>query len=166
MIVSALTFSKKVHGYYHEIRKNTADLSAYLQDALSGIRETMGFNRHEYEHSRFDQKSETVKESTLKAMFLWSVYSPGMIFVGTLGTVLVLWVSPSQVASGQLSIGELFMFVSYLALFYVPVNQIHSVNHMLQHALAASERIFDVLDTEPEIVEIFFPSFSITSSSL
>ena len=43
------------------------------------------------------------------------------------------------------------MFVSYLALFYVPVNQIHSVNHMLQHALAASERIFEILDTRPEV---------------
>ena len=153
LIVSAVTFSKRVHGYYHEIRKDTANLSAYLQDALSGIRETMGFNRHEYERARFDQKSQTVNKSTLKAMLLWSVYSPAMIFIGALGTVLVLWVSPSQVASGQLSIGELFMFVSYLALFYVPVNQIHSVNHMLQHALAASERIFDILDTEPEIVD-------------
>ena len=113
LLVSAIIFSKKVHGYYHEIRKKSADLSAYLQDALSGIRETMGFNRHEHECARFDQKSQTVNKSTLKAMFLWSVYSPGMIFVGTLGTALVLWVSPGQVASGQLSIGELFMFVSY-----------------------------------------------------
>ena len=153
LAISGITFSRRVHGYYHVIRKNTADLSAYLQDALSGIRETMGFNRHEYERTRFDQKSQAVNTSTLQAMFLWSVYSPSMIFIGSLGTVFVLWVSPGEVLSGQLSIGELFMFVSYLALFYVPVNQIHSVNHMLQHALAASERIFDVLDTEPEVVD-------------
>jgi len=153
LAISAVTFSRRVHGYYHEIRKNTAELSAYLQDALSGIRETMGFNRHDYERERFDTKSRAVNASTLKAMFLWSMYSPGMIFIGSLGTILVLWVSPSQVAAGKLSIGELFMFVSYLALFYVPVNQIHSVNHMLQHALAASERIFEVLDTEPEVVD-------------
>ncbi len=153
LAISASVFSRRVHHYYHEIRKNTADLSAYLQDALSGIRETMGFNRHEYERARFDQKSQAVNASTLKAMFLWSVYSPSMIFLGSLGTVLVLWVSPSEVSSGELSIGELFMFVSYLALFYVPVNQIHSVNHMLQHALAASERIFDVLDAEPDVVD-------------
>jgi ATP-binding cassette, subfamily B, bacterial len=153
LALSAVTFSRRVHGYYHEIRKDTADLSAYLQDALSGIRETMGFNRHDYERARFDQKSQAVNASTLKAMLLWSVYSPGMIFIGSLGTVLVLWVGPSEVAAGQLSIGELFMFVSYLALFYVPINQIHSVNHMLQHALAASERIFDILDTEPDVVD-------------
>lgn len=153
LAISAVAFSRRVHHYYHEIRKNTADLSAYLQDALSGIRETMGFNRHDYERARFDKKSQAVNASTLKAMFLWSMYSPGMIFIGSLGTVFVLWVSPSEVVSGRLSIGELFMFVSYLALFYVPVNQIHSVNHMLQHALAASERIFDVLDTEPEVTD-------------
>ncbi len=153
LAMSAVLFSRRVHGYYHEIRKNTADLSAYLQDALSGIRETMGFNRHHYEMGRFDQKSQAVNKSTLKAMFLWSVYSPGMVFIGSLGTVLVLWVGPSEVSAGKLSIGELFMFVSYLALFYVPINQIHSVNHMLQHALAASERIFEVLDTEPDVVD-------------
>lgn len=150
---SAVMFSRRVHGFYHEIRKNTADLSAYLQDALSGIRETMGFNRHEYERSRFDEKSQAVNTSTLKAMFLWSVYSPGMVFIGSLGTVLVLWFGPSEVKAGELSIGELVMFVSYLALFYVPINQIHSVNHLLQHALAASERIFEVLDTKPDVVD-------------
>ncbi|MDT7041603.1 ABC transporter ATP-binding protein [Candidatus Nitronereus thalassa] len=153
LAISAVTFSRRVHGYYHEIRKNTADLSAYLQDALSGIRETMGFNRHDFERARFDQKSQAVNVSTLKAMLLWSVYSPGMIFIGSLGTVFVLWVGPSEVAAGRLSIGELVMFVSYLALFYVPINQIHSVNHLLQHALAASERIFDILDTEPDVID-------------
>jgi len=148
---SAIGFSRRVHGYYHEIRKSTADLSAYLQDALSGIRETMGFNRHEYERQRFDEKSYAVSQNNLKAMFLWSMYSPTMIFLGSLGTVLILWFGAKEVVAGHLKIGELVAFVSYLALFYVPVNQIHSVNHMLQHALAASERIFDVLDTVPEV---------------
>ncbi len=46
------------------------------------------------------------------------------------------------------------MFISYLALFYVPINQIHSVNHMLQHALAASERVFEVLDLVPEVRDL------------
>ena len=153
LAISAVIFSRRVHGYYHKIRKQTAELSAYLQDAISGIREIMGFNQHDYEQARFDQKSQAVNASTLKAMFLWSVYSPGMIFIGSLGTAFVIWASPGEVLAGQLSIGELFMFVSYLALFYVPVNQIHSVNHMLQHALAASERIFEVLDTETDVVD-------------
>lgn len=151
LAVSAVKFSRRVHGYYHEIRQHTADLSGYLQDALSGVRETMAFDRHAHERERFDGISRKVSQSNLKAMFLWSVYSPAMIFLGAMGTVLILWVGAAEVERGHLKVGELVMFVSYLALFYVPVNQIHSVNHMLQHALAASERIFDVLDMKPAV---------------
>jgi ATP-binding cassette subfamily B protein/subfamily B ATP-binding cassette protein MsbA len=86
-------------------------------------------------------------------MYLWSLYSPGMIFVGSAGSVLILWYGAGEVLAGRLTLGELVMFLSYLALFYVPINQIHSVNHMLQHALAASERVFEVLDTAPEVVD-------------
>lgn len=153
LILSAMLFTRRIHGYYHEIRKRAADLNAYLQDALSGIRETMGFNRQAYEQGRFDQRSRAYAGGNLKAMLLWSVYSPGMIFVGSLGSVLILWVGAGEVARGRLTVGELVMFLSYLALFYVPVNQIHAVNHMLQHALAASERVFDIIDATPDVLD-------------
>jgi ATP-binding cassette subfamily B protein/subfamily B ATP-binding cassette protein MsbA len=95
--------------------------------------------------------SRAYSDSNLKAMYLWSLYSPGMIFLGSLGTVLILWYGAHEVMAGRLTVGELVLFLSYLALFYVPINQIHSVNHMLQHALAASERVFEVLDAVPEV---------------
>ena len=153
LILSATLFTRRIHGYYHEIRTHAADLNAYLQDALSGIRETMGFNRQGYEQGRFDQRSRAYAGGNLKAMILWSAYSPGMIFVGSLGSVLVLWVGAGEVARGTLTVGELVMFLSYLSLFYVPVNQIHAVNHMLQHALAAGERVFDIIDAVPEVLD-------------
>jgi len=111
----------------------------------------MGFNRQDYERERFNVLSRQYSDSNLRAMCLWSLYSPGMIFVGSLGTMLIIWYGAGEVLRGALTVGELVMFLSYLALFYVPINQIHSVNHMLQHALAASERVFDILDTPPEV---------------
>ena len=153
LMISASWFTSTVHGYYHQIRKHSAELNGYLQDALSGIRETMGFMRQSYEQTRFDRLSRRYSESNLKAMFLWSVYSPGMILLGSLGTVLILWYGAGEVLDGRLTLGELVLFLSYLALFYVPINQIHSVNHMLQHALAASERVFEVLDAIPEVAD-------------
>lgn len=153
LIVSASVFSRRIHRYYRLIRRNAADLNAYLQDALSGIRETMGFNRQSYERHRFNKLSRAYSDGNLKAMYLWALYSPGMIFVGSLGTVLILWYGAGEVLRGSLTVGELVMFLAYLALFYVPINQIHSVNHLLQHALAASERIFEVLDAQPEVQE-------------
>lgn len=151
LVVCAMAFTRRIHRFYHVIRRNAADLNAYLQDALSGVRETMGFNRHAHEQARFGVKSREYSESNLRAMYLWSLYSPAMMFVGSLGTALILWYGAGEVRRGNMTVGDLVMFLSYLALFYVPINQIHSVNHMLQHALAASERIFDILDTPPEV---------------
>jgi ATP-binding cassette subfamily B protein/subfamily B ATP-binding cassette protein MsbA len=151
LIVSASAFTKRVHRYYHDVRRHAAELNAYLHDALSGIRETMGFNRQAHEQERFNARSRRYSDSNLDVMVLWSLYSPGMMFLGSVGSVLILWYGAGEVARGSLTIGELVMFLSYLALFYVPVNQIHSVNHMLQHALAGSERVFEILDAEPEV---------------
>jgi ATP-binding cassette subfamily B protein/subfamily B ATP-binding cassette protein MsbA len=153
LILAASWFTRTVHGYYHDIRKRSAELSSYLQDALSGIRETMGFTRQTHEQRRFDRLSRAYSDTNLKAMYLWSLYSPGMILIGSLGTALILWYGAGEVMAGRLTLGELVLFLSYLALFYVPINQIHSVNHMLQHALAASERVFEVLDAVPEVAD-------------
>jgi ABC-type multidrug transport system fused ATPase/permease subunit len=153
LALSASWFTSKVHGYYQQTRQSAAELNGYLQDALSGIRETMGFSRQGYEQARFDRLSQAYSDKNLKAMVLWSIYSPGMILVAALGTVLILWYGAGEVMEGRLTLGELVLFLSYLAMFYVPINQIHSVNHMLQHALAASERVFEVLDTVPEVTD-------------
>lgn len=154
LVVGGVYFTRRVHRYYREIRQHAANLNGYLQDALSGIRETMGFNRQPYERSRFQDMSQHYSEANLKAMYLWSVYSPGMIFIGSLGTVLIVWFGAGEVMAGRLTTGELVMFLSYLVLFYTPVNQIHSVNHLLQHALAAGERVFDVLDAKPAVADL------------
>jgi ABC-type multidrug transport system fused ATPase/permease subunit len=151
LIIGGVVFTRRVHRYYHEIRQQAAELNGYLQDSLSGIRETMGFNRQPFEQTRFGDMSHKYSQANLKAMYLWSIYSPGMIFIGSLGTVLIVWYGAGEVVAGRLSTGELVMFLSYLVLFYTPVNQIHSVNHLLQHALAASERVFDILDAEPAV---------------
>ncbi len=150
---SASYFTRTVHGHYQRVRKGLAELNAYLQDALSGIRESMGFNRQAHEQARFTQLSQDYSRSNLRAMYLWSVYSPSMMFAGSVGTALILWFGAGEVLEGRLTLGELVLFLSYLGLFYVPINQIHSVNHMLQHALAASERVFEVLDTVPEVAD-------------
>ncbi len=153
LVYSASYFTGKVHGFYRGVRESTAELNAYLQDALSGIREIMGFNRETHEQQRFNERSRAYSDSNLRVMTLWSMYSPSMIFVGSLGSVIILWYGTGEVMKGALTVGELVAFLSYLALFYVPINQIHSVNHMLQHALAAGERVFEVLDTPPEVTD-------------
>jgi ATP-binding cassette subfamily B protein/subfamily B ATP-binding cassette protein MsbA len=152
LVVSALIFTRTIHRLYHNIREKSAILNARLQDSISGIRETLTFNAHDYEIERFNRVSEDYCRESLKVSRLWSLYSPGMIYIGSLGTLLVLGFGVVEVTRGAMTIGGLIAFISYLALFYIPINQIHSVNHILQHALASGERVFEIIDQKPEIV--------------
>lgn len=150
---SALLFTRRIHRCYKSVRQRLGDLNAFLQDSISGIRETMIFNRQSHEAKRFAEKSAACRDGSLEVARLWSYYSPGMAFLASMGTVLILGFGSYKVSTGAMTVGELVAFFAYAALFYAPINQIHSINHMLQHAIAAGERVFEIIDTKPEVAE-------------
>jgi ATP-binding cassette subfamily B protein/subfamily B ATP-binding cassette protein MsbA len=150
----ALTYTTKVHDQYHVVRKRAAKMNAKLQDSISGIRETISFNRQLHEVNELEKRSQGYREGQLVVMRLWAFYAPTMMFLGSLGTVLILLYGVGLVQAGTITIGSLVAFVGYLALFYTPINQLHSVNHMLQHALASGERLFEIIDTLPAVQEM------------
>ena len=154
LIWGACIYTKKAHGLYHTVRESAAKMNSRLQDSISGIREIFAFNRQLHEISRFEQKSREYCNNNLKVMSLWAVYSPAMMFLGSLGTALVLLYGVGLVDNKEITIGSLVAFIGYLALFYTPINQLHSVNHMLQHALASGERVFEIIDRQPDVKEI------------
>lgn len=151
LTIGATIFTTRVHTLYRLIRQQAAQLNALLQDSISGIRETMAFNREAYEVERFNRKSAEYCRGNLRVARVWSVYSPGMILTASTGTLLILWFGTQDVLAGQMTVGSLVAFLAYLSLFYTPINQIHGINHMLQHALAAGERVFEIIDAEPEV---------------
>ncbi len=153
LAVSAVFFTRRIHKLYHVIRQRLARLSALLQDNLSGVRETIAFNKQEYEMGRLAERSREYCEGNLAVARLWSLYSPGMVLLASTGTLLILLFGSRMVAAGTLSVGELVAFLAYAALFYAPINQIHTINHMVQHALAAGERVFEVIDAPLAIHE-------------
>ena len=154
LIWGACIYTKKAHNLYHTVRESAAKMNSRLQDSISGIREIFAFNRQLHEISRFEQKSREYCNNNLKVMSLWAVYSPAMMFLGSLGTALVLLYGVGLVDNKEITIGSLVAFIGYLALFYTPINQLHSVNHMLQHALASGERVFEIIDRQPDVKEI------------
>lgn len=153
LIFSSLFFTRRLHGAYKTVRQEMSHLMAFLQDRLSGIRETLIFNQQKYEANRFLERNRALSAENLGVARLWSLYSPSMSLFASLGTVLVLGVGSFLAASGQITIGELVAFISYTALFYTPMNQIHAINHLLQHAIVSSERVFELLDTMPTVSE-------------
>ena len=153
LIYGAWIYTEKAHNQYHVVRKSAASMNSKLQDSISGIRETLSFNRQLHEVEQFEKRSRDYCEGTLKVMRMWAIYSPTMMFLGSLGTVLILLFGAGLVQANEITVGSLVAFVGYLALFYTPINQLHSVNHMLQHALASGDRLFEIIDTVPDVKE-------------
>ena len=151
LVLGASKYTTRAHSLYHLVRERAAKMNAALQDSISGIRETHAFNRQLHEIQRFNQRSQDYCDGTLKVMRLWAIYSPSMMFLGSLGTVFILLYGIGLVQAGAITVGSLVAFIGYLALFYTPINQLHSVNHMLQHALASGDRLFEIIDAVPDI---------------
>jgi len=161
LIYGACVYTEKAHSQYHVVRKRAASMNSKLQDSISGIRETLSFNRQLHEIKQFDKTSREYCNGTLEVMRLWAIYSPTMMFLGSLGTVFILLFGAGLVETNQITVGSLVAFVGYLALFYTPINQLHSVNHMLQHALASGDRLFEIINTVSEVKDspnAFLPS--------
>lgn len=153
LILGGLKFTRSAQSQYHIVRERAAKLNGILQDTISGIRETISFNQQGHELSRFKKRSRDLCEGNLGIMRLWAVYSPTMMFLGSLGTVIIVLYGIGLVRGDEITVGTLVAFIGYLALFYTPINQLHSLNHMLQHALVASQRLFEIVDAVPEVQE-------------
>ncbi|MGP0629161.1 ABC transporter ATP-binding protein [Nitrospina sp. 32_T5] len=153
LILGAWKYTFKAHDLYHMVRERAAKMNGILQDTISGMKETFAFNRQNHEIERFEKRSDAYCKGTLEVMKLWAYYSPSMMFLGSMGTVLIVLYGIGLVRGGEITVGTLVAFIGYLALFYTPINQLHSLNHMLQHALASSERLFEIIDAEPEVKE-------------
>ncbi len=135
--------------YRARSRANSA-MNALLMDNLQGVRQVKSFGQEAHGDRKFAERADALRQGTLKVMRAWSWYQPAMALAAALGTVLVLWAGGRQVLAGTMTKGELVGFLLFLALFYQPVGQLHGLNQMAQSARAAGERVFDILDAEPE----------------
>ncbi len=151
----AYLITVKAHAIYREVRKKMGEISALLQENISGIRETKSFVREEYEINRLEAKSNEYVKTNIQAIKLWATFSPAIVTATALGTFLVLLFGGKiAIETGNLSTGDIVSFLFYLGLFYQPIHQLNMVNHMLQHARASSERVFEIIDAEPDVKEV------------
>ena len=146
-------FSGKAHRSYRQVRRKLARVTSLLQESIFGIREIKTFTQESYEEKRFSIQGKGYFRSNMRIAKLWSVYYPLILFVSSLGTALVLWFGGQEAIAGVLSIGSLVAFYGYLGLFYQPIDQLNQVNNMFQHARAAGERVFEIIDAIPEVEE-------------
>ncbi len=144
-------YNTKIRPVYRRVRARLGDINAKLQDNLSGIRVIQAFAREDIEYKRFSRQSERYYRARVKGIRYWSIFFPAIRFFGAMGTVIVLGVGSLMVVNGQLSLGTMVAFIAYIATIYDPINRLTEVDNIFQEAIAAGERIFELLDEAMEV---------------
>jgi subfamily B ATP-binding cassette protein MsbA len=144
-------FNTQIRPVYRQVRDRLGDINAKLQDNLAGIRVIQAFGREVNELERFTAESQHYYEARVSGIRYWASFFPVMYFIASLGSVLVLGVGTVMVVRGQLSLGSMVAFLSYVVSFYQPIRRLTEIDNVFQEAIAAGERVFELLDEAPEI---------------
>ena len=151
LAVSLRYYNTRIRPIYRRVRSRLGDINARLQDSLSGIQVVQAFVQEDRELDRFAAESERYYSARVEGMRYWSTFFPAMRFVAQMGTVIVLGAGTVMVVRGELTLGTLVAFLAYITAFYEPINRLTAVDNIFQEAIAAGERIFELLDETAEI---------------
>ena len=151
LAISLRYFNTRIRPVYRRIRARLGDINARLQDSLSGIRVIQAFAQEDQALARFSSESESYYEARVEGIRYWATFFPAMRFVASMGTVIVLGAGAVMVVNGSLSLGTMVAFLSYVVSFYEPINRLTEIDNIFQEAIAAGERIFELLDETADI---------------
>ena len=154
ILVSGVFFAKKVRPFFKVSQKCMGELNARLQDNLSGIHEIQSFCQEEYESGRVREKNFAQIKAMLRALRASAAFHPGVEFLSSAGTVLVVFFGGLLAYQNRLSVEDIVAFVLYLSLFYTPVSGLATLLENLQQSLAGAERVALILETPSAVTDM------------
>jgi ABC-type multidrug transport system fused ATPase/permease subunit len=146
----SIRFKRQVRSSFRATRAAVAKINAYLQESLSGIDIIKSFQRETLNEEAFENINAAHKDAILKTVHAFSSYFPLVEITQSVTVALVLWYGGGQVIQDALSFGALVAFIQYVSRFFRPIRDLSDKYNILQDAMAASERIFSLLDEQPE----------------
>jgi len=138
---------------YRLTRERVAVVLSVLQENLSGIRVVQAHGREEEARRRFREANLEYRRANMSTITVSGAYFPGVELLAALGTALILWYGGNRVLDADLSVGVMVAFIGYLASFFDPIQQLSQLYNTFQAAMAALEKIFGVLETDPRIAD-------------
>ncbi len=154
-VIAIIFFARRIRPYYRKVREQLGEINAHLQENLTGIRVVKAFAREEYEEQLFDGASLEYYKASAKGIWMWATFFPAMGFLASLSLVVVAFVGARMVFAGHAgaTVGTLVAFMAYVQNFYGPVRNLIQVHNTVNQALAALARIFEVMDTQPDVTD-------------
>jgi len=151
ILLSGWFFSRKVRPNFQKTQKSQGELSAQLQDNLSGIQEIQAFGRQTYASEKVLKKGRDFTHNMLRALKLSAIFHPSVEFLTSIGSVIVVGFGGFLAYKAQLSVSEIVGFLLYLALFYAPITGIAQLLESAQQSLAGAERVIEILDAPQSV---------------
>jgi ABC-type multidrug transport system fused ATPase/permease subunit len=136
---------------YRKVRAQTSRLTAAMAENISGVRVVQAFSREEENLERFQQLHETHNEYALAAARVFHTYMPFLGLMSGIGTVIILGYGGTLVMRNEITVGQLAAFVLYLGMFFGPIQTMGDLYNAILSTAASAERIFQLLDTEPQV---------------
>jgi ATP-binding cassette subfamily B protein len=144
-------FGRRIGNFFLAVDNSLGELSSRLQENVTGVQVVRAFAREPYEVQRFQKSNRTLYNARLTVIGEWAKVMPSSHFLVTLGTILILWFGGQMVLRGEMTIGEVVAFNSYLLMLSAPAQQLTWLVNMAGEAVAGVQRAFEVLDLDPDI---------------
>ena len=158
VVFLSTAFWKRLRTYYGRLWQGWERLTVALQDSLGGIRVVKAFAGEEKEVDRFVAESRRVAVAGTTANQLRETILPWLVFSIHLSTIVIYYFGGKQILGGDMSPGELVMFMGYLFMFYGPMQWVSNLFNWFNETLAAAERVWEVLDEQPDVPEPLQPA--------
>lgn len=153
LIIGGGIFTKKILPNFREAQGTLGELNAVMQDNISGIKEIQAFNQQSRERRRIEKRANKYTTAILHALKLSAVFHPVVEMISSLGTVIVVAFGGWLALGGHVDTADIVGFIMFLGLFYQPITTLARVIEDLQQATAGAERVFELIDAQPDIVD-------------
>jgi ATP-binding cassette, subfamily B, multidrug efflux pump len=152
IILATILFKIRFRKAYREVRVQLARINATLSEHFSGIRVIKLFARERENFKRFDTINQGYFKATIRMLTVDALFSPVIVIANNIGLALIIWYGGGLVIQDIIPLGTLVAFLTYIQMFYQPINAIAEKYNIMQSAMAASERIFQIMDEPDEML--------------
>ncbi|HET7455356.1 MAG TPA: ABC transporter ATP-binding protein [Solirubrobacterales bacterium] len=153
LAVASVVFRIVSAGTYRATRERIAAVTAYLQETLSGVRVVRSFGQEPRHLTQMTTLNEENRDVNMKTVYLNASYFPAVELLAAVGTAVILLYGGSQAVNGAIEVGVVVAFVGYLTRFFEPIQELSQLYTTYQQGMAALDKIFDLLDTAPDMVD-------------
>uniref|UniRef100_A0A7C5Z847 ABC transporter ATP-binding protein n=1 Tax=Caldicellulosiruptor owensensis TaxID=55205 RepID=A0A7C5Z847_9FIRM len=152
LLISIIMILKNsIRTKWQDVRMKSSTLNAYIHESIQGMKITHAFTREEKNAEIFKNLNTTFKNTWMKAIRVNNLFWPTIEFTGTLSSVLIFLFGIWMMRKGYTTLGTIIAFSNYMGMFWQPINNISNFYNQLLIAMASTERIFEILDTQPDV---------------